>query len=61
MSVGFTVLGQFTDIFSFQQFPYPPYVEDIFFTTLSSNFALLVVVAFIFSAGFFVKVLLACH
>ena len=41
----------------FQQFPYPPYFEDIFFTTLSSNFALLVVMAFIFSAGFFVKVL----
>lgn len=40
-----------------QQFPYPPFYQDRFFAIVSVILVLLVMVAFIFSAGYFVKVL----
>lgn len=40
----------------FQQFPYPSYKTDIFLQTIGNFLPLLLVMAFLFSAGVLVKV-----
>ena len=46
---------------SMKQLPYPHYTLDIFLITASSTLSLLIVLAFIYSAGTFTKVLYVVH
>ena len=43
-------------VHSLQQFPYPPYTRDTFLQSMGSFLPLLLVMAFLYSAGIFVKV-----
>ncbi len=47
-------------IINSQQLPYPPYTVDIFLSTIGSILPLLLIMAFLYSAGTTVKVLHVC-
>ena len=56
-NVTFTI-GKFCSLVHAQQFPQPPYREDLFLSLMSFFLPFLLVLSFLYSAGVFVKVIM---
>ena len=58
--VTFTI-GNFSSLVHAQQFPQPPYREDLFLSFMSFFLPFLLVLSFLYSAGVFVKVIVGLN